>query len=156
MYTRKREWAYIRSIWNQFPEENILITVKWIDDNIHKPWNFSLKLKLLRITAKGSLRNRLRFPSFTHISISKSQINTEKHRNIDRNSNQREIDTSWQHLNRLKVHEEQHRVFLPPLVDLRLHRNYLPHSLEIFDLTNKFSFSKRNPPLKWNVRKNYS
>jgi hypothetical protein len=29
-------------------------------------------------------------------------------------------------------------------VDLQAHRNYLPHSLETFDLTNKFLDRKRN------------
>jgi len=44
--------TYIRCIGDYFPQENVLVAVKRVDKDVHKPRYFSLKLKLLSIAAE--------------------------------------------------------------------------------------------------------
>lgn len=61
---------YIRSIGDELPQEDILVTVKRVDKDVHKPRHLGLKLKLLSITAKIFPRNGF---SFSEI-IKSSQV----------------------------------------------------------------------------------
>ena len=71
---RKTNKAYIGSIGDQLPQENVFVTVKRVDNNIHEPRNLSLELKLLRIAANRSLRDRLRLPEMKFILCFKNLI----------------------------------------------------------------------------------
>lgn len=54
--------SYVRSVGDQFPEENVLVTIEGVDENIHEPRHLSLELKLLRAVAQRSFGDRLRLP----------------------------------------------------------------------------------------------
>lgn len=54
--------TYIRSIGNQLPQKDVLVTVERVDKDVHKTRDLSLELKLLRTSSESFPWHRLSFP----------------------------------------------------------------------------------------------